>query len=232
MIVRLETSWHSALTPEFEKVYWNELADSVRNAYQNQVVYPPPKQIFAALDLCPLPKTKVVILGQDPYHGPRQAHGLAFSVTADTAIPPSLQNIYRELASDLDVPVPKHGDLSGWAKEGVLLLNTTLTVAAGRPLSHRDLGWETFTDSIITTLAKQTRPLVFLLWGKHAHSKQPILEGTEHLVLTAPHPSPLSAHRGFFSCRHFSKANDFLRKTGQKPITWEIISRQTVTNTS
>ena len=223
MIVRLETSWHTALAPEFEKTYWNELTNSVRDAYQKQTVYPPPKQIFAALDLCPLPEVKVVILGQDPYHGPDQAHGLAFSVTTGTAIPPSLQNIYQELAADIKIPVPKHGDLTTWAKEGVLLLNTTLTVAAKQPLSHRALGWETFTDSVITTLTGQTRPLVFLLWGKHAQSKQTILKGTQHLVLTAPHPSPLSAHRGFFGCRHFSKTNNFLRETGQKPIKWEAV---------
>ena len=220
MIVRLENSWQEALAAEFEKPYWKSLRTSIRTAYQERPVYPPPKQVFAALDLCPLPQTKVVILGQDPYHGPRQAHGLAFSVQSGTLLPPSLRNIYQELADDIDCKVPEDGDLTHWAKQGVLLLNTTLTVEAGAPLSHQGLGWETFTDAIIRILGQRERPIVFMLWGKHAQSKQAHLDTDHHLILTAPHPSPLSAHRGFFGCKHFSQCNEFLHQTGQAPIRW------------
>ena len=220
MIVRLEHSWQEALAAEFEKPYWQSLRTNMRAAYLECPVYPPPKQVFAALDLCPLPQTKVVILGQDPYHGPGQAHGLAFSVQSGTPLPPSLRNIYQELADDVGCEVPADGDLTHWAKQGVLLLNTTLTVEAGAPLSHQGLGWETFTDAIIATLGAEQRPIVFLLWGKHAQSKQAHLDTDRHLILTAPHPSPLSAHRGFFGCRHFSKTNAFLKKTNQTPIDW------------
>lgn len=220
MTVKIEASWHTALQQEFAKPYWQPLANTVRDLYQKQTVYPPPQDIFAALNLCPLSMVKVIILGQDPYHGPGQAHGLAFSVAKGTPLPPSLKNIYRELETDIGSPPSEDGDLTHWATQGVLLLNTTLTVAAGKPLSHRNLGWETFTDAVIKVLGQQSRPLVFMLWGKHAQQKRSMLDETHHLILTAPHPSPLSAHRGFFGCRHFSHTNNFLTKTGQTPIMW------------
>lgn len=220
MSIRLEPSWQTALANEFTKPYWQRLTTTIREAYLTQTIYPPPTQVFAALDLCPLPKVKVIILGQDPYHGPGQAHGLAFSVQSGTPLPPSLRNIYQELADDIGIAPPNHGDLTNWSTQGVLLLNTTLTVLAGTPLSHRDLGWEIFTDAIIKTLAQETRPLVFLLWGKHAQSKQVYIDTDRHLILTAPHPSPLSAHRGFFGCKHFSQCNTFLQQTRQTPIDW------------
>ncbi len=223
MTVRLESSWQTALQREFTAPYWQELTNVIRHAYQEKTVYPPPQQIFAALNLCPLPTVKAVILGQDPYHGPGQAHGLAFSVQPGTPLPPSLQNIYKELSTDLGITTPTHGDLTAWAKQGVLLLNTTLTVKASAPLSHRNLGWEQFTDAIINVLGQQHRPLVFLLWGKHAQSKQLHIDTDHHLVLTAPHPSPLSAHRGFFGCQHFSKCNTFLERTKQGSIAWNSI---------
>lgn len=225
MSIRLEPSWKAALADEFIKPYWQTLTTTIREAYLTQTVYPPSPQVFTALNLCPLPKVKVIILGQDPYHGPGQAHGLAFSVQSGTPLPPSLRNIHQELADDIGCEVPADGDLTHWAEQGVLLLNTTLTVQAGAPLSHRDLGWEIFTDIIIKTLAQETRPLVFLLWGKHAQSKQVHIDTNRHLILTAPHPSPLSAHRGFFGCKHFSKTNEFLRETGQTPIDWSSVCK-------
>ena len=220
MTVRLESSWRTALAGEFIKPYWHDLTKNVKQAYQTTTVYPPPKQIFTALDLCPLPSVKVVILGQDPYHGPGQAHGLAFSVQAGVTIPPSLQNIYKELQTDVGFITSQSGNLTDWAKQGVLLLNTTLTVIAGQPLSHQGLGWEQFTNAIITEVGQQTKPLVFMLWGKYAQSKREHINETKHLVLTASHPSPLSAHRGFYGCKHFSQCNTFLEKTGQTPIQW------------
>jgi uracil-DNA glycosylase len=183
-------------------------------------VYPTEENIFAALNLCPLGKVKVVILGQDPYHGPDQAHGLAFSVPDDIAIPPSLQNIYKEIATDIGIPIPLSGNLTKWAEQGVLLLNSTLTVAAGKPLSHAKYGWEQFTDAVITLVSEKHDNVVFLLWGSFAVSKRPLIDEGKHLVLTAPHPSPLSAYRGFFGCRHFSQCNDYLLAHHKQPIRW------------
>lgn len=220
MSIRLHPSWKSRLSEEFEKPYFKELTDFVRQEYQSRAVYPPPANIFKALDECPFDEVKVVILGQDPYHGAGQANGLCFSVGPEIPLPPSLKNIYKEIADDLSVPAPETGDLSRWAKQGVLLLNATLTVAAKQAGSHQNKGWETFTDAIIQTLSDQKKDVVFLLWGRYAQSKSPMIDPIKHLVLTAPHPSPLSAHRGFFGCKHFSRTNEYLESVGQSPVQW------------
>jgi len=183
-------------------------------------IYPPADMIFHALELCAPSDVKVVILGQDPYHGHGQAMGLAFSVLGGTPIPPSLNNIFKELSSDLSLPIPQSGNLSHWANQGVLLLNATMTVVAGTPGSHQGKGWEQFTDHIITTIAQEQEHVVFLLWGKYAEAKASLIDPTKHLILTAPHPSPLSAHRGFFGCKHFSQANSYLRQHDRKSIEW------------
>jgi uracil-DNA glycosylase len=219
MVVRIEDSWHIALASEFEKPYFKRLTEAVRFAYESETVYPHPKNVFRAFDLTPINAVKVVILGQDPYHGPRQAHGLAFSVEDGTALPPSLQNIYKELKTDLGIERTT-GDLSDWAKQGVLLLNSTLTVLAGQAGAHQTLGWETFTDEVIKTIAKEREGVVFLLWGAFAIGKRRFIDESKHLVLTAPHPSPLSAYRGFFGCRHFSLTNEYLTKSGRPIINW------------
>jgi len=185
-----------------------------------RVLYPPPKEILSAFNVCPFDQVKVVILGQDPYHGAHQANGLAFSVRSDIAIPPSLQNIYKEIHTDIGVPIPKNGDLSGWARQGVLLLNATLTVRAGSPGSHQNKGWEEFTSAAVQELSDNRDHLVFLLWGSYAKQKGEIIDRSKHLVLVAPHPSPFSADRGFFGCKHFSQANAYLAKQGIKPIVW------------
>ncbi len=220
MDVRIEESWQRALAEEFNKPYFKDLATAVREAYVRGQVYPPPTQLFAAFAACPLPQTKVVILGQDPYHGPGQAHGLAFSVPTTVTPPPSLQNIYKEIESDTGITTKSSGSLEHWATQGVLLLNTTLTVSQGQPGSHRTFGWETFTDAVITTISDQREHVVFLLWGSHARSKTRLIDQNKHLVLEAPHPSPLSAHRGFFGCRHFSRANAYLQAHGEEGIKW------------
>ena len=188
------------------------------------MVYPPSEDIFNAMHLTPLSNVKCVILGQDPYHEPGQAHGLCFSVKPDIKIPPSLENIYKELHDDIGFEIPNHGYLEEWAKQGVLLLNTVLTVQAHRAFSHRGKGWEQFTDAIIRTVNEVDRPVVFLLWGKPAQEKKALLNNPKHLILEAPHPSPLSAYRGFFGCRHFSKANEFLMQNGETPIDWTLPS--------
>lgn len=221
MKVTIHPSWRERLGEEFEKPYFRELAEKVRSAYlAGEAVYPPAKLVFNAFELCPFDQVKVVILGQDPYHGPGQAHGLAFSVPDGVEPPPSLKNIYKEIRSDLGRDVPESGNLERWAKQGVLLLNATLTVRGGLPASHQGLGWESFTDRVVETLAREREHLVFLLWGRSAGAKGAVVDETKHLVLKAPHPSPLSAHAGFFGCKHFSQTNAYLKKHGEKPIEW------------
>jgi len=220
--VRLHKSWLTRLEDEFSKPYFVNLTDFVREEYLQKKIYPPPARVFAALDDCPFESVRVVILGQDPYHGPGQANGLSFSVAKGIRTPPSLQNIYKELQSDLGLPIPSHGDLTKWSTQGILLLNATLTVEERRPGSHQKKGWEDFTDAIINILSKEREGLVFLLWGAYAQKKGAVIDAKKHLVLSAPHPSPYSAHSGFFGSRHFSQTNDFLIKKGQEPIDWLI----------
>jgi uracil-DNA glycosylase len=220
MDVRIEESWKEQLKEEFEKPSFKELAAFVRAEYQAKTVYPPPSCLFQALDLVPFDKVRVVILGQDPYHGPGQAHGLCFSVPEGVPTPPSLRNIFQEIHDDLGVPIPTSGNLKPWAEQGVLLLNATLTVEAGQAGSHQKKGWEEFTDGIIKKLAEKREGLVFLLWGAYAQKKGEHIDRSKHLVLMAPHPSPLSAYNGFFGCRHFSKTNEYLISKGEKPIAW------------
>lgn len=220
MNVRIEPSWQQRLQPEFDKPYFEQLTSFVRHEYTTKTVYPPGSQIFAAFDACPFDKVKVVILGQDPYHEPNQAHGLCFSVNDHVPFPPSLQNIFKEIESDLGIPVPKSGNLTRWARQGVLLLNATLTVEAHRAASHQGKGWETFTDAVIHKLAEEREHLVFILWGAYAQRKGEFIDRSRHLVLQSPHPSPLSAHRGFFGNHHFSKTNQYLVEHGIEPIQW------------
>lgn len=220
MSVKIETSWKVALTTEFDKEYFKTLTAFVRNEYQTTTVFPPPKLVFNAFNSCPFEKVSVVILGQDPYHGAGQAHGLSFSVPDGIRTPPSLQNIYKEIATDIGGDIPQHGNLEHWAHQGVLLLNATLTVRASNAGSHQGHGWETFTDSVITTLSEQKEHLVFLLWGNFARSKKSFIDINKHLVLESPHPSPFSAHSGFFGSKHFSKANAYLEENGRKPVHW------------
>ncbi|MBS0604784.1 MAG: uracil-DNA glycosylase [Verrucomicrobia bacterium] len=226
MGMKLESSWHRELEAEIEQPYIAGLKDFVaKQKLEGKVVYPPESLIFNAFLHTPFDKVKVVIIGQDPYHGPGQAHGLCFSVPCGIPVPPSLKNIYLELEQDLGIPPPKDGCLSSWAKQGVLLLNATLTVRAGEPKSHYGLGWERFTDAVVRRLIKREDPIVFVLWGKSAQEKlEHILQDqkTAHAVLTAPHPSPFSAYSGFFGCRHFSKINAFLEKWGKTPIDWRL----------
>lgn len=218
----IEEQWRQALQSEFQQPYMQQLKQFlVQEKQSKQVIYPPGSQIFAAFDNTPLSQVKVVILGQDPYHGPGQAHGLSFSVQAGTALPPSLRNIYKELHSDLGVN-NRTGDLSVWAKQGVLLLNSVLTVRKNQAASHRDRGWERFTDAAIEVINAERKHVVFMLWGSYAQKKGRVIDTQKHLVLTAPHPSPLSAHRGFFGCRHFSKANEYLKKHQNAEISWQI----------
>lgn len=215
--------WLKPLNEEFSKPYYRELNDFIDNEYKNNKVFPPTQDIFVALNLTPLSEVKVVILGQDPYHNDNQAHGLSFSVLPNQKdIPPSLKNIYKELNDDLGCYIPNNGYLKKWADQGVLLLNTVLTVRAYQPNSHKGKGWEQFTDAILKALNTQDRPIVFLLWGKPAQSKASMITNPKHLVLKAPHPSPLSAYRGFFGCKHFSKANEFLKANELAPIEWQV----------
>lgn len=221
--VRLHPSWKGRLADEFSASYMAELRQFLSDRRrQGAKIYPPGPQIFNALDSAPFEDVRVVILGQDPYHGPGQAHGLCFSVVKGVAVPPSLRNIFTELESDLGIDRPGHGDLSAWAQQGVLLLNAVLTVEHGQAGSHQGKGWESFTDRIVAELSAQRQHLVFFLWGSHAQKKGQVIDRDRHLVLQAPHPSPLSAHRGFFGCRHFSKANDYLQHHGLIPIDWRI----------
>ena len=221
--IQLENSWKTRLLPEFQKNYMKDLKVFLQEELkQNKNIYPKGSEYFSALNLTPFEKVKVVILGQDPYHGPRQAHGLCFSVTRGIRIPPSLENIYKELNRDLNIPIASHGFLESWCHQGVLLLNNTLTVEAGKAGSHKDRGWEKFTDKIIQLLNEEKENLVFLLWGRFAGEKGAIVDSAKHCVLKAPHPSPFSADRGFFGCRHFSKTNEFLKSKGIDPVDWAI----------
>lgn len=237
MTVKIDPSWAKHLQGEFEKTYFAELTTFVKKEYQEGKVYPAPKNIFRAFDLCPFEKVKVVILGQDPYHGDQQANGLAFAVDENTAIPPSLQNIFKEIESDCGDRAPRpaglgtsslnaqslsqrNGDLVRWCEQGVLLLNATLTVRAHTAGSHQGRGWEQFTDAVIKALSEEREHLVFMLWGNYAKAKGAHIDRSKHLVLEAPHPSPFSAASGFFGCKHFSKANDYLISHGMTPIDW------------
>ena len=223
MEIKLEKTWKKSLAKEFEKPYFKTLSDFVRGEYLTKKVFPHPKNVFRAFDECPFEKVRVVIIGQDPYHGIGQAHGLCFSVPAGIKIPPSLSNIYKEIENDLGITMPSSGDLTSWAKQGVLLLNATLTVEVHKAGSHQKRGWEEFTDQAIKTLSNKRENLVFLLWGAYAQNKSELIDESKHLILKAPHPSPLSAHRGFFGCKHFSKTNSFLKSKGISEIDWKII---------
>ena len=218
----IDNDWLVPLSAEFKKPFYMNLYVKVREEYKTHQVFPSPDDLFNAYALTELKNVKVVILGQDPYHEIGQAHGLCFSVKPGVEIPPSLQNIYQELHDDLGCTIPNNGYLVKWAKQGVLLLNTVLTVRAHQANSHRGIGWETFTDATIKILDEQDRPIVFMLWGRPAQNKQIMLHNPKHLILTAPHPSPLSAYRGFFGCKHFSRANAFLVQNGLEPIDWQI----------
>ena len=220
MNVRIDESWRERLQSEFDAPYFAQLTDFVRHEYATTRVYPPGSQMFAAFDACPFDKVKVVILGQDPYHEPGQAHGLCFSVNDGVPFPPSLQNIFKEIHDDIGTPVPMSGDLTRWANQGVLLLNATLTVRAHQAGSHQGKGWEEFTDAVIRRLNDEREHIVFMLWGAYAQKKGTFIDRTRHCVLTAPHPSPLSADRGFFGCKHFSKANAYFRSKGLAEIEW------------
>lgn len=221
MDVRIHPSWKAQLQQEFEQAYFARLVSFVKDAYATQKVYPPAKLIFNAFDLCPFEEVKVVILGQDPYHEPGQAHGLSFSVPEGVAFPPSLQNIFKEIECDLGEAPLRHGNLERWAKQGVLLLNATLSVEAHKAGSHQNKGWETFTDAVIARLSSQREHLVFLLWGSYAQRKGAVIDASKHLVLKSVHPSPLSAYRGFFGNHHFSQANEYLSQHGLTPIDWK-----------
>jgi uracil-DNA glycosylase len=218
--VKIHPSWKALLGTEFDKPYFHDLIAFVRSEYATQTVYPPGKEIFAAFDACPFEDVKVVILGQDPYHGRGQANGLCFSVHDGVRMPPSLVNIFKEIHKDLGKPVPSSGDLQRWARQGVLLLNATLTVRESSPASHQGKGWETFTDSVVRCVSEKKSGVVFLLWGAYAQKKGEIIDRSRHLVLMSAHPSPFSADRGFFGNKHFSKTNDYLRSKGLKEIDW------------
>lgn len=220
--VNIDPSWHTALQNEFDKDYFSHLKDFLVQEKKNKKIYPPGPKIFAAFDHTPFDKVKVVIIGQDPYHGPGQANGLAFSVAPGIPLPPSLKNIFKEIESELDIKMPTNGDLTAWADQGVLLLNAVLTVAHKSPASHQNKGWETFTDAVIKTLSEKKEGLIFLLWGSFARSKKALIDTSKHHVLEATHPSPFSAHNGFFGSQHFVKTNDILSKEGKKPINWQL----------
>lgn len=229
---RLHCDWDDVIGEEFDKEYYRKLHDFLKEEYRTKRVYPDMYHIFNALKTTPYSKVKAVILGQDPYHGYGQAHGLCFSVQPGVAPPPSLKNIFKELSDDIGMPTPPTGCLTPWAEEGVLLLNTTLTVVESRPQSHANHGWETFTDAVISAVDKKPEPVVFLLWGAPARRKKALLKNPDHLVLEAAHPSPLSAYNGFFGCRHFSKANAYLLSHGVEPIHWDAICAPTASGAS
>ena len=218
--VKIEPSWKELLKDEFEKPYFSELIQFVKNEYKTTKIYPPGKLIFNAFNLCPFDKVQVVIIGQDPYHGPGQAHGLCFSVNDGVRFPPSLINIFKEIKDDIGTDAPNTGNLTRWAEQGVLLLNATLTVRAHQAGSHQNRGWETFTDAAIRALAEQREHLVFILWGSYAQRKGAFIDRSKHMVLTSAHPSPLSAYNGFFGNKHFSRANAYLKEHGEQEIAW------------
>lgn len=223
MDVKIEASWKSALKAEFAKPYFEQAAIHVKTEKsQGKTIYPPGSMIFNAFNQTPFDKVKVVILGQDPYHGPNQAHGLCFSVQPGIAPPPSLLNIFKELQDDIGIPVPSHGNLTHWAEQGVFLLNASLTVRAGEPMSHAKIGWAPFTDAVIKTISDKKEHVVFLLWGKFAQEKSVLINQAKHLILRAAHPSPLSAYAGFLGCKHFSKTNEYLVKHGIDPVDWSL----------
>lgn len=221
-MIRLNNDWDELLKDEFNKEYYLKLRDFLKTEYSTKTIFPNMYNIFDALKHTSYKDTKVLILGQDPYHGENQAHGLAFSVQPDVAIPPSLLNMYKELKSDLDCFIPDNGYLIPWADQGILLLNTALTVRAHEANSHKDKGWEIFTDKIIQLLNERKDPVIFVLWGANARKKKAFIDSSRHYILEAPHPSPLSAHRGFFGCKHFSKINEILNSVGKDPINWQI----------
>ena len=221
----LKNDWAPLLEGEFVKPYYQRLRGALREEYQTRTIFPDQYDIYNALHYTPFEDTKVVIIGQDPYHGPGQAHGLSFSVKPGVVIPPSLKNIYKELQNDLGCYIPNHGYLVEWAKQGVLMLNAVLTVRAGTPNSHKGLGWEMFTDKVIETLNKRETPVVFILWGAFAQQKQQLITSPQHFIIKSPHPSPFSANRGFFGSKPFSRANAFLRKIGREEIDWQIHNR-------
>lgn len=218
----LESSWKEQLKNEFNAPYFSKLKSFLKAEKKSKIIYPPGQMIFSAFNSAPFEKVKVVIIGQDPYHGAGQANGLCFSVSPGVAVPPSLVNIYKELKSDLGLEIPQNGDLSSWAKQGVLLLNATLTVRKGEPGSHQKQGWENFTDAVIKKISDEKTGVVFLLWGKFAQDKANLVDGNKHFVLMAAHPSPFSAYNGFFGCKHFSKTNELLRRSGKEEINWKI----------
>ena len=220
MQVKIEKSWQEVLQTEFDKPYFENLVGFVKQEYASNTIFPPAGQIFNAFNTCPFNNVKVVILGQDPYHGPGQAHGLCFSVNDGIQFPPSLQNIFKEITSDLGIPAPKTGNLTRWAEQGVLLLNATLTVRASQAGSHQGKGWEEFTDAVIKTISEKAENVVFILWGSYAIKKKSLINASKHCILTAPHPSPLSSYRGFIGCKHFSQTNTYLTSKGKTPIEW------------
>lgn len=220
MDVKIESGWKKELQDEFNKDYFVKLTEFIRNEYREDIVFPPGNELFSAFDFCPLNQTKVVILGQDPYHGVGQANGLCFSVKPGVRMPPSLKNIFKEIKEDIGKELPENGSLERWAKQGVLLLNSTLTVRKSSPGSHQGRGWEEFTDAIVKKLSEKKEKLVFLLWGSYAQRKGEVIDHTKHLVLSSAHPSPFAAHRGFFGNKHFSKTNEYLTGQGLEPIDW------------
>lgn len=221
-MAKITNDWLNVIGKEFEQEYYLKLRQNLINEYRSKIIYPAADDIFNAFHFTPLAKVKILLVGQDPYHNPGQAHGLSFSVAQQEAIPPSLANIYKELQSDIGCYIPDHGYLKKWAEQGVLLLNAVLTVRAHQANSHQGLGWENFTDAVLRAVNNLDRPIVIFLWGKPAQAKKQFLNNPKHLILQAPHPSPLSAYRGFFGCKHFSKANEFLVKHGLEPIDWQI----------
>eukprot|EP01132_Coremiostelium_polycephalum_P000299 gene299-388_t len=226
MQVKIAASWKPYLEAEFTQPYFEQLAAFIKEEYRSYTIYPPAREIFQAFELCPFEEVKVVILGQDPYHGPQQANGLSFSVRQEVRMPPSLVNIFKEIKADLGQPLPTHGDLTRWAKQGVFLLNATLTVRSKQPGSHQNKGWELFTNAVITHLSQHRQHVVFMLWGAYAQKKEMLIDHSKHLILKSAHPSPYAADRGFFGNKHFSQANTYLMQHGLTPIQWPSISLQ------
>jgi uracil-DNA glycosylase len=223
MDVKIEKSWKAILKDEFKLPYFQSIALHIKTEkLQGKIIYPPGSLIFNAFNSTPFDKVKVVILGQDPYHGRNQAHGLSFSVPPGVPAPPSLVNIFKELKTDIGIEIPKHGNLTYWANQGVFLLNASLTVRAGEPMSHARIGWADFTNTVIKKISAEKKHVVFMLWGKFAQEKRTLIDDTKHLILRSVHPSPLSAHAGFFGCKHFSKANEWLGKKGMEPVDWKL----------